>query len=59
MKGIVKVFCVHGCIHQIQNYPDQYVNKKKHLNGVFTKKQQQKTKIGLLPKTDMLGDWWF
>lgn len=30
MKGIgwsLKVFCVHGCIHQIQIYPDQYVNK--------------------------------
>lgn len=30
MKGIgwnFKVFCMHGCIHRIQIYPDQYVNK--------------------------------
>lgn len=30
MKGIgwsFKVFCMHGCIHQIHIYPDQYVNK--------------------------------
>lgn len=30
MKGIgwrFKVFCMHGCIHKIRFYPDQYVNK--------------------------------
>lgn len=40
MKGIgwnLKVFCMHGCIHQIQIYPDQYVNKI-HLNDMLRKK---------------------
>lgn len=40
MKGIgwnFKVFCMHGCIHQIQIYPDQYVNKI-HLTDMLWKK---------------------
>lgn len=40
MKGIgwnFKVFCMHGCIHQIQIYPDQYVNKI-HLNDMYETK---------------------
>lgn len=44
MKGIVKVFCVHGCIHQIQNYPEQYVNKK-NIWMVCLQKNNKKTKL--------------
>lgn len=45
MKGIVKVFCVHGCIHQIQNYPDQYVNKKNIWMVCLQKNNNKKPKL--------------